>query len=89
MGCDMTTKQDNRAKGRPMGPPRTLRDLRLWHWRLVVSNRASARDMEAQGRQRQARALHGKADWHLSAVQALNDVVSGTAEADDQKVIRI
>lgn len=74
-----------------MSAPASLRELRLWHWRLVMSNRTKARLLEEDGThwdKRHARVFHRKADWHLSAVQVLNDVVSGTAEDDDQKVVR-
>jgi len=73
----------------------TLRELRMWHWGFVVSNRRSARAAEQKlaqtaDRDRIKRAYyigqvtnyHNKANFHLKAVQALNDVVDGTAEAD-------
>jgi hypothetical protein len=58
----------------------TLRELREWHWNKVLSFRTRAEDFERRnptGKNRysanQARAAHGRANWHLGAVQALND----------------
>lgn len=78
-------------------PPMDLRQLRLWHWNKVVSYRdlamrhdAYAAELEkvstlpALDRYNRSRArnAHKRANWHLGAVQALNDVVTGTAERD-------
>lgn len=74
----------------------TLRSLRLWHWRKVLSFRAIALRHEAYAddwerrnpgkacrySRTKARNAHKTANRHLGAVQALNDVVSGTAEQD-------
>lgn len=76
--------------------PMTLRALRLHHWRKVLSYRATAQrhntyadDWEAKNpgkvcryNRGKGRAMNQRANWHLGAVQALNDVVTGTAEAD-------
>lgn len=76
----------------------TLRSLRLWHWRKVLSFRAVALRHEAHsddwekkhaphknryGRTK-ARDAHRNANRHLAAVQALNDCfpVGDTAEQD-------
>ena len=64
----------------------TLRDVRLWHWRRVITCRARAHNFEALAdlwekqnpgkvsryRRTQARAAHKEANNHLGAVQALN-----------------
>jgi hypothetical protein len=76
----------------------TLRELRLWHWRKVMTHRANERRYEADAERweakwpgkkcshsrRMARANKSKADWHLNAVIALNDhfPVGDTAEHD-------
>lgn len=70
-----------------------LKDVRLHHWRKVLSNRKTQMDLELSIRYctdeeklRQLRMRAGrsknKADFHLSCVQALNNVVPGTAERD-------
>lgn len=66
----------------------TLRGLRLWHWRKVLSYRAVAQRHEAAQRDwdakhgpkhkstynaTKARNAHRDANRHLGAVQALND----------------
>lgn len=95
----MVAAIDNRKAGRPLGPPRTLRELRLWHWRKVVTHRAKAMRHEARDaawherhpqyprpRGADARAEHRIADWHLTAVQTLNAYFPDpldTAERDD------
>lgn len=79
-----------------MLPPMTLRALRLWHWRKVLSYRAVAArhaayadDWERRHPGKVCRYSRGKerqmnqrANWHLGPVQVLNDVVTGTAEQD-------
>lgn len=76
--------------------PMTLRRLRLWHWRKVLAHRDLARAHEQhavlweeqnpgkKNRYARGRARHydKTANFHLGAVQALNDVVDGTAEQD-------
>lgn len=75
-----------------------LRVLRLWHWRKVVGNRTNQRMYEEEARRqrdkypdkpaaskysvKKAKQAGGLADFHLKAVQFLNDVVPGTAEDD-------
>lgn len=73
-----------------------LRSLRLWHWRKVLALRSVAAAHEAHADQweqmhpgrpcrhsrSRARSYHRQANFHIGAVQALNDVVSGTAEQD-------
>lgn len=75
---------------------RTPRDVRKWHWLKVLQFRARAQRHEgyaaeaivpsaAANARRQARAYHRRANEHLSAVQALNDVPElqgSTAEQD-------
>ena len=58
-----------------------LRALRLWHWRKAMDYRRKARDDRASPYSRKCH--NANADMHIKAVQALNDVVSGTAEQDD------
>lgn len=76
----------------------TLRSLRLWHWRKVLSFRAVAVRHEAAAdewerlypgkvnrhNRTMARNAHKNANRHLGAVQALNDCfpVGDTAEQD-------
>jgi hypothetical protein len=58
-----------------------LRDLRLWHWRIAMRERQAAQDNRCSD---YTRKVHDRtANFHIKAVQALNDVVSGTAEMDD------
>lgn len=78
---------DNRSMGRPMGPPKTVRELRLWHWRKVRTARTNAEGFEEAYKQweehrpgkvckvyrNRARDQHKIANWHLAAVQVLND----------------
>lgn len=56
---------DNRANGRPMGPPKTLSELREWHQRLVDSN------MYKAATTRRGAAFVRKAAWHRQAVETL------------------
>ncbi len=58
---------------------RTLRELRLWHWRQAMSWRKNANGRNV---------AHHIADRHIKAVQLLNDVVSGTAEDDDETICK-
>ena len=83
-----------------MKGPSSPREVRLWHWRKVLGFRKVAREFEEDAKSweavnpgkkaryfsSKARQNHGKADWHLSAVQSLNEVVSGTAEQDDKEM---
>ncbi|QYW02184.1 hypothetical protein CPT_Sonora_083 [Stenotrophomonas phage Sonora] len=74
----------------------SLGDLRLWHWRAAMSARHHQlgherdRDFMIKNKDKVPKSLDRlidsnkqKADFHIKAVQALNDVVPGTAEADD------
>lgn len=63
---------DNRANGRPMGPPKTLQALREWHWRLVLLNRSKQDGWH--GHQ-----FKTKADWHMAAVETLDKAIEVTA----------
>lgn len=68
-----------------------LRALRVWHWRIAMNARRAAKCYREQGTvysNRQAKTCDRRADFHIKAVQALNDVVSGTAEQDDAKHIK-
>jgi hypothetical protein len=58
-----------------------LRALRLWHWQKAMDYRRKANDQRASNYSRKCH--NANADMHIKAVQALNDVVSGTAEQDD------
>jgi hypothetical protein len=70
----------------------TLRELRVWHWERAVGYRKAAnkydRDHEKHGSkyaQQQAKANHGRANFHIKAVQAMNDIPElqgSTAEQD-------
>lgn len=78
----------------------SCRDVRMWHWHKVVSFRAKGRKHEARVEElkaqgvvatalrhdtSQARQAHGRADFHLKCVQAMNDIPSlqgSTAEQD-------
>lgn len=62
----------------------TTRMLRLWHWRRCVSARESAGAWP--GDCSTSKRNHKLADFHISAVQALNDCpdcIATTAEHDD------
>lgn len=66
-----------------------LRELRKWHWQQAMQNRGHAEwrersgEYEATANQRShTQVYHNKANFHIRAVQALNDVVMGTAERD-------
>lgn len=82
----------------------TLREVRLWHWRKVLSYRevAQRHDTYADQWEREhpgkvcrfnrtkARNAHREANRHLGAVQALNDCfpMGDTAEQDDNRSSR-
>lgn len=69
-----------------------LRKLRMWHWRMALSARRNQEKHEQAAElprnpnktYNATRARYHKriADFHIRAVQALNDVVDGTAERD-------
>lgn len=63
--------QDNRANGRPMGPPKSLRELREWHWRLVKLNLSKIDQW--RGHQ-----FAKKAEWHQAAVNRLDEAIKLT-----------
>jgi hypothetical protein len=66
----------------------TLKALRMWHWRQLTEYRRMERNAErgtslSPREQAQSVAYYKRhADFHLGAVQALNDVVPGVAEYD-------
>lgn len=73
------------------GQPKTLKALRMWHWReylrvVAIQRRlegAIAGDPEPYEQTRRNLALaRDTANLHLSAVQVLNDSLPGTAEQD-------
>lgn len=51
-----------------MGPPKTLIELREWHWRLVQLNLSKVD--QYRGHQ-----FAKKAEWHQSAVDALDTAI--------------
>lgn len=64
--------------------PTTARELRVWHWRKVLAARRAASVYP-----RQAAAHNRRGDWHLAAVQVLNDhpeceAAGTTAEQDHE-----
>lgn len=70
----------------------TLRELRLWHWRKVISSRANAnkhREAIRYGEQyppsyhqHRVNSSTSIADFHAEAVRALDPYVTGAAELD-------
>lgn len=80
-----------------MKGPSNIKELRVWHWNKVLSFRAKAREIQVAvdkwevehaplinryGRSKMNQA-NGQADWHLSAVQALNEFLPHTTAEDD------
>lgn len=63
------------------GQPKSLKALRMWHWRQVRHYRDLA-DRADTLKLSSATDWHALANLHLSAVQVLNDSVPGTAEQD-------
>lgn len=77
--------------------PMTLHALRLWHWHKVQSLGATALSHDAyteawekqnaghlcRSSRNKARDYHRNANFHLGAVQALNDVLPGTTAEQD------
>jgi hypothetical protein len=62
----------------------TLKQLRIWHWQQVVGQSHVLRWHEARGLTNtiaHTTAIR-KHSFHMKAVQALNEVVPGTAESD-------
>jgi hypothetical protein len=69
----------------PVEGERELRKLRVYNWQLVLRYRGHARRLEASGlytSRAKAKEYNRKANLALRAVQALNCVLSGTAEQD-------
>lgn len=76
------------------GQPKTLKALRMWHWRQVLTNRAEQDKFEMLAEKLKHHPVKSRtfteiatntrmqANLHLSAVQVLNDVLPGTAEQD-------
>lgn len=75
----------------------TLTELRVWHWRRAMASRQRADSFEKHLEKKpdsrwcasQMRAAHRKANFHLRAVQALNDVPelrNSTAEQDSDLI---
>lgn len=71
----------------------TLRELRMWHWRELLNERRLQNKFEERARSANpgyyfntnnghAKRHKQQASLHLGAVQALNDVLTGTAEQD-------
>lgn len=83
-----------------MKAPTTIREVRLWHWRKVLAFRKVGDDFIEKAKilerkfgftkrsyyRSKANQNYGKADWHLSAVHALNAAFpeGDTAEQDDK-----
>lgn len=74
-----------------------LKELRMWHWRQAMDYRAVAKSIRESAEDTQrfsprerghrltdAANLDKIADFHIRAVQGLNDHVPGTAEQDCQ-----
>lgn len=63
-----------------------LRELRLWHWNCALSMSRAIQRYEQRlpttFQRRQIASCRRRYTRHMRAVQALNDVVSGTAEQD-------
>lgn len=58
----------------------SLRNLRLWHWDRVCGYRAGAANVDNSPKQRESFAR--RAEFHLSAVVALNSYVTGPVRSD-------
>lgn len=72
----------------------TLKDLRIWHWERVESHRKSQRKYEHEiecghpahfYNERKVADHKRNADFHLKAVQALNDILATTVFQDIEK----
>lgn len=82
-----------------MNAPTTAREVRLWHWRKVMTHRQNAKKfsellaaweaehapLKCPHYRSKMNQQNGIADWHLNAVVALNEFVSGTAEEDEAR----
>lgn len=71
----------------------TLTELRVWHWRKVLSFRSRGEKFDQRPDSRwarsQAKAAHRRANWHLGAVQAMNDIpeLRGTTAEQDSNLM--
>lgn len=70
----------------------TLKELRMWHWEKALECSVAKRQME--GRMEECNETesavmyqYARQGWnlHMGAVQALNDVLPGTAEQDCER----
>lgn len=64
-----------------------LREVRLWHWIKALQNRKIANEWRERGRHSLAEGADMSANFHIKAVQALNDCfeINDTAEQDAAK----
>jgi hypothetical protein len=68
----------------------TLRDLRLWHYRKAIMHQriAESHEQDLHGNKgynlRRARVNHKAASFHTKAVKALDAVVEGFVEKDNE-----
>lgn len=84
----MGTKED--AVPVPAELLKSLRELRLWHWREVLSLRSKAnlqRKYRSNVGDMMAAAFDRQANKHLGHVQTLNEffAIGDTAERDDRR----
>lgn len=69
----------------------TLKELRIWHWKKVLSARKRADQKRTISKTptghyaSEAIQADRLANFHLGCVQALNDVLPGTAQQDMEK----
>jgi hypothetical protein len=70
----------------------TLKELRMWHWKKVLSKRASAGFHETMYKtspagvafhKHRARQDCASANFHINAVQTLNDLLPETTAEED------
>lgn len=66
----------------------TLRELRVWHWKRAIEQtpiitRVMRRHPNKYRNHGSWMVAHERHILHMSAVQALNDVLDGTAEQDE------
>lgn len=64
----------------------TLKELRMWHWQCALEFRGMANGAGRSKAERET--LHSEADFHIAAVQCLNDYVPGTAEEDCKQLTK-
>lgn len=60
----------------------TLQELREWHWKEVGYCRKSADNLRERNLPQMGEVIDKLANFHIKAVQCLNDYVPGTAEND-------